>query len=310
MASVGRSREGAWATVGLVVATVFWGSTFVVVKDAIASVPPFEFLAIRFAVATLALWLFWRPRVRHLLGPAPLLVGGALAAAFGLQTWGLVYTGATNAAFITGLYVVFTPLLGAVLLRRLPGVRIVVAVALATAGLGLLTLRASVGFTLGDLLVLLCAAAWAVQIVLLGRFAPTSDVRTLAVGQLAVATMIFAALVPTDALVAPSGTGVWFAVGLTALGATAFGFAVQTWAQRHLSANRTAVVLTMEPVFGAVFGIAIAGERLGPVRWLGAALILTAIGVTELRASLRRPGHARSRLSSCDDADTGRADPT
>lgn len=276
-------RAHLWATAGLVGATLFWGATFVIVKDAVAVVPPFEFLAIRFAVATAALWAVWRPPLRALAGPAPAIVGLALAAAFGLQTWGLVYTEATNAAFITGLYVVFTPVLGAMLLRRAPSVRIAVAVVLATAGLALLTLRGSVGFTFGDLLVLLCALAWAVQIVALGRFAPGMDVRTLGVGQLAVATLVFAVLVPTDDVVAPTGAGVWFAILFTALGATAYGFGVQTWAQRYLSANRTAVVLTLEPVFGAVFGIAVAGEHLGPLRWTGAVLILAAILVAELR---------------------------
>lgn len=287
-----RDRSGLLTGGALVAATVFWGATFLVVKEAVAHVPPFEFLALRFGIATLVLGALWRRSVR---GPLPwralLVVGTALACGYAFQTLGLVYTGATNAAFITGLYVVFTPTIGALLYRRLPAASAAAGALLATTGLVLLSLRLVAGrptFSLGDLLVLVCAFGFTGHILALGHFAPRTDVRTLAVGQLAVATLLFAALVPVEDAVVPRGAEVWSAIAFTALGATAFGFAVQTWAQRRLSPTRTAVILTMEPVFAAVFGFTVAGERLSARGWAGAALILAGMLAVEARPGRRR----------------------
>ncbi len=284
-----RTRTTLFATAGLVVGAAIWGSTFVLVKDAVEAVPPFQFLAMRFAIATLALAAVWRDSVT---APAPqrlraaVIVGALLAGAYTFQTWGLVFTGATNAGFITGLYVVFTPILAAAILRRSPAPSALVGVALATAGLVLLSLRLVGGrpaFTTGDLLVLVCAVAFAAHIVALGRYAPGGDTRRLAIDQLAVATLVFAALTPTGGIETTIPTGVWVALAVTALGATAYGFAIQTWAQAHLSPTRTAVILALEPAFAALFGYWWLAERLSVRGWVGAGLILAGMLAAEIR---------------------------
>jgi drug/metabolite transporter (DMT)-like permease len=281
----GAAAEQITAVGALVVAAAIFGSTFVLVKEAVADVPALEFLAIRFAAGGLVLYALWRPPLRAIDPRAVLWCGGCLAAGYIFQTVGLQFTGATNAGFITGLFVVFTPVLGAMVLRRRPSVPAMLGVVLATAGLALLSLRFDAG-TLrlgkGDLLVLCCAIAFAGHIVALGRFAPVTDHRALAFGQIMLSAVLFTALMPLTGVRAPTPR-VWLALAVTALGATAFGFAVQTWVQTKLPPTRTAVVLTMEPAFAGLFGFLFLGERLSARQWLGAVLILIGMLTVEAR---------------------------
>lgn len=271
------------ATLALVAVTVLWGATFVVVKEAVREMPPLEFLAVRFGLASAVLAAAFPGTLRRL--PRRTLAGGALAgvalaAGYATQTLGLQRIGATRAGFLTGLFVVLTPAAEAVLFRRRPSATELTGVGLAAAGLALLTAGPGLGLDLsgGDLLLLGTAAAFALHVVLLGRYAPGDDPRRLALVQVAVAAGLFAiATAAAERPVAPAGGSVWFALLLTGIGATAAAFAVQTWAQAHLSPTRTAVTLTMEPVFAGFFGFLLLGERLTGTGWAGAVLILAAM---------------------------------
>jgi drug/metabolite transporter (DMT)-like permease len=270
-------------TLALVGVTAIWGSTFVVVKDAIERMPVTDFLTWRFALAALVM-LALRPRSVARLGQqgrrAGIVVGTALGVGYLLQTLGLAHTSAAVSGFITGMFVVLTPLGAAVLLRRTPPPSAWVAVVVATAGLGLLSLRGfSIGF--GELLTLGCAAAFALHIVGLGQWAASFDAYGLAVVQLVTTALLCAAVAVPGGLALPP-VQTWWALGLTAIGATAIAFVVQTWAQAHLSPTRAAVVMTMEPVFGGLFAVGLAGEVLGPRALLGAALVLVAMVLTEI----------------------------
>jgi drug/metabolite transporter (DMT)-like permease len=271
-------------TLALLAVTAVWGSTFVVVKDAVERMPVSDFLAWRFAIAALAMLLL-RPAAVARLGSAGrragLFLGAALGAGYLLQTLGLQTTPAAVSGFITGMFVVLTPLGAAVLLHQLPTRSAWVAVALATVGLGLLSLH---GFSVGtgELLTLGCAAAFALHIVGLGRWAASFDAFALAVVQLLAVAVLCLALAAPGGLAAPPDLGVWGALLLTALAATALAFVVQTWAQAHLPPTRAAVVMTMEPVFGGLFAVGVAGERLGPRTVVGALLVLGAMVLTEL----------------------------
>jgi drug/metabolite transporter (DMT)-like permease len=271
-------------TLALLAVTAVWGSTFVVVKDAVDRMPVTDFLTWRFALAALAMVLI-RPRSVAQLGRhgrrAGALLGLALGAGYLLQTLGLQTTGAAVSGFITGMFVVLTPLGAALLLNQPPGRSAWIAVALATVGLGLLSLK---GFSVGggELLTLGCAVAFALHIVGLGRWASSYDVYGLAVVQLlAVAAMCAVVAVP-GGLVTPPDAQVWGALALTAIAATAVAFVVQTWAQAHLPPTRAAVLMTMEPVFAGVFAVAAAGEHLGARTLLGAGLVLAAMVLTEV----------------------------
>lgn len=269
----------------LVAVTAVWGSTFVVVKDAITRMPVLDFLAWRFALATLVM-VAVRPTAAGRLSPAGRRAGVVLGCALGLgyvtQTYGLATTPAAVSGFITGMFVVFTPLIAGAVLRRSVGWVAWFAVLLATAGLGLISLRGlSIGS--GELLTLVCALAFAGHIVGLGEWSPAHDTAGLAVIQLATVTCLTAlAALPAGGLAPPADPMVWGALALTAVGATAVAFLVQTWAQRHLAPTRAAVVMTMEPVFAGVFGVLLGGEHLGRRTLAGAALVVAGMLVAEV----------------------------
>ncbi|MGB8649549.1 MAG: DMT family transporter [Mycobacteriales bacterium] len=271
-------------TLALVGVTAIWGSTFVVVKDAVTQMPVTDFLTWRFALAALAM-LALRPRAVARLGTAGRRAGATVGLALGtgylLQTLGLQHTSAAVSGFITGLFVVLTPLGAAVLLRTPPAASAWLAVLVATTGLALLSLHGlSVGS--GELLTLGCAAAFALHIVGLGQWASSYDPYGLAVVQLLTTALLCGLVAVPGGLAVPPSWSVWGALALTALAATALAFVVQTWAQAHLSPTRAAVVMTMEPVFGGLFAVLLAGEVLGVRTLVGAGLVLAAMILTEI----------------------------
>jgi drug/metabolite transporter (DMT)-like permease len=279
----------ALALFSLVGVTAVWGSTFVVVQDAVSRMPVMDFLAVRFTLASLVM-LVLRPRTlgrfsREMLGRGALL-GLALAGGYIFQTYGLLYTSAAVSGFITGMFVVLTPVLGWALLGKKPGLAVWLAAALAVVGLALISLRGwSVGA--GELLTLACALSFALHIVGLGEWSSRHDIYALTLLQLVTVTAVSWAAALPDGLTLPPDGGVWIAIFITAVLATAVAFLVQTWAQSLVTATRTAVVMTMEPVFAGFFGVVLGGNNLTARIVLGAAFILAAMLLTELR-----PGRA------------------
>jgi drug/metabolite transporter (DMT)-like permease len=272
------------ATLGLLSVTVAWGSTFFLIKDAVASMPVTDFLALRFVVAAVVLVAI-APRAARRLSRVARRRGVVLGVVYGLaqilQTAGLQHTSASVSGFVTGMYVVFTPLLAGLLLRQHVGRVAWVAVALATVGLGVLSLRGlAVGY--GELLTLAAAAGYALHILGLGAWTTARDAMGLAVVQMAtIAAVCSVAAVPGGLTLPPDG-GAWFGVLYTALVAGAFALVVQTWAQAHIPAVRAAVIMTMEPVFAGLFAILLGGESLTLRIVLGGGLVLAAMYLAEL----------------------------
>ncbi len=276
-------RSDSIAVLALVSMTAIWGSTFVVVKEAIARMPPADFLAVRFLLATM-LMLLVRPGSVQALGRRGLkhgvLLGLALGSGYVAQTYGLQTTAVTVSGFVTGMFVVFTPLISAVLLRRQVPRVAWAGVALATTGLALLALH---GFSVGtgEALTLLGAFAFGFHIVGLGEWSAQHDAYGLAVVQLGTVSVLCLAIASPGGVAMPPDLGVWAAVIGTAVFATALAFVVQTWAQAHLSPTRAAVILTMEPVFAMGFALVL-GERPTPRTLVGAALVAAAMYLVEL----------------------------
>ncbi len=270
-----RRRPRLVAVLLLLLASAIWGSTFVVVKEAIARTPVLDFLSWRFVLAG-ALLVVLRPRALVRLGRRGwrqgLLLGLALAAGYMTQTFGLRLTPPAVSGFLTGLQVVFTPVLGWCLLRHRAARRTWIAVLVATAGLALLTLR-GVSFGVGEGLTVASAALFALQIVGLEEWASVEDAYGLAAVQLLTVGAVSLAAAAPAGVSLPSTPALWGAIVLTAVAATAFAFVVQTWAQSHLSAISAAVVFTTEPVFAALFAW-LSGERLGVGLVLGGALVV------------------------------------
>ena len=287
--------------VALIAVTAVWGVTFVQVKDAVALYPLFAFLAVRFAIATLTLAVPGTRRVRSLGRngiAAGALLGLLLAAGYVLQTAGLQRTTVSSTGFITGMYVVLTPLIALVLLR----VRIAAAawagVGVSTLGLALLS-GIDAGSPGGDLLVLAGAAVYSLQIVLMERFAPRFDAVAFTLVEMAAAfSGLLVIALARGELSIPHGGTVWGALLVTGIFASALAFLVQTWAQRRTSATRTALVFAMEPVFAALFGITLASDRLGAVGWTGCAAIMVGIVLAEpAAAGALRDAVARRRTA-------------
>ena len=266
--------------------TAVWGWTFVLVKDAVTQYPTLPFLQIRFVVALVVMALLVRrlPTRRELRIGA--IVGGVLAAGYLTQTAGLTQTSPGNAGLITGLFVVFTPLL-----NRIFGAPIRWWTWVATGGslVGLVMLTGGPsGLGVGDVLVLACAVLFALHIVLLGRWSPGLPAAPLAMVQMATSALIFTAG-GTWQLRMPSPT-VWFAIAVTGVFASALGFYIQTWSQGFISANRTALILATEPAWALAAAVVLAGQRLGLLQAIGAAVVLGAIVGHEL-ASLKFEVH-------------------
>jgi drug/metabolite transporter (DMT)-like permease len=277
----------------LVAVTAIWGYTFVPVQKTVGAYPLFAFLAVRFAISTAALAPFAWKSLRTLPRagwPAGLVAGSFLALAYGLQTAGLELTTVTSTGFITGLYVVFTPLLALAAFRTPVPASVWVGVTLALAGLLLLG-GAPGGSWLGNALVLGNAVAQSFQIVAMERFAPRYDARALTFLQMAVAGVGFTVIaVAAGQLEAPPDAETWYALVVTGVFAGALGYLVGTWVQSRTTAARAALVFTLEAPFAALAGVLLADEVLGWAGWIGCGVMMAAILVAEPAASatLRR----------------------
>lgn len=293
-----------WAvSAALVAVAVIWGSTFVMVKNAVAAYPVYSFLGLRFAIASVAFVVLFPSTFRR-FGPGTLragLLGGVfLTLGYVFQTLGLTMTSPSKAAFITGMFVVITPFLQAVILRRMPRWTAWLGVATAVAGLWLLSGGGVAGgWNTGDTYVLACAAAYSGHIIVLGSIGRRHDPRPFALVQLAMAAVVCGGIgLVTERPGLPSSPDVWVALGITGVLASAVAFAVQTYAQRHLSPTRTALILITEPAFGGLFGWLLAGEVLGVRGWAGAALILAGMVVSEVLAVVVARRDERSTLET------------
>jgi drug/metabolite transporter (DMT)-like permease len=277
----------------LIFVTAVWGVTFVQVKDAVAIYPLFAFLAVRFAIASATLAYPAAKRMRGLGRTG--VAGGAflgllLAAGYALQTAGLERTTVSSTGFITGMYVVLTPLIALVLYRSRIGLGAWVGVLVATVGLAMLS-GIHAGSVTGDLLVLAGAGVYSLQIVLMERYAPRFDALAFTFVEMAAAFLgLLVVALSLGDLGVPRGWTVWGALLVTGVFASALGYLVQTWAQRRTSATRTALAFTMEPVWTAFFGYTLAGDRLGALGWGGCVAIMAGIVLAEpaAAAALRR----------------------
>jgi drug/metabolite transporter (DMT)-like permease len=277
-------RSGLTATLALLAVTASWGSSFFLIKDLLDRVPVVDFLAVRFAIAAVALFVV-APKAVLRLPPAVRRHGAVLGLLYGIaqivQTYGLQYTSASVSGFVTGMYVVCTPLIAGLVLRQRIGRAAWVAVALATVGLAVLSLRGLVvGY--GEAVTLLSAVLYAVHIVGLGAWSNPRDAFGLSVLQVAVIAMVCSLFAVPGGVVLPQTGSDWLSVVYMALVPGAFALLAQTWAQAHMPPTRAAIIMTMEPVFAAFFAVLLGGELLTGRMVVGGALVLAAMLLVEL----------------------------
>ena len=280
------------AHAAVALAGVLFGTTFVVVQDAVEHAAVVPFLAVRFLLGAAVLLPFARraPRQPGRLR-AGAIAGIVLLAGYVFQTVGLQYTTPPVSAFVTYLLVVIVPLLSALLLRRVPTREVVAGVGLATVGLVLLTGDAvgSIDLDKGELLTLGCAFAFAVHILLLAEYAPRYDAVALTAVQLAV---VGAVLLGPGVVLGGYGfpARAWAAAAYTGVTVSAVAFALQVWGQRRVGPTRTSLLLMLEPVAAAVLGYATA-DGPAPAAAVGAVLILAGVGVAEAPLLARPTRH-------------------
>lgn len=277
-------RTSLLATLALLAMTACWGSTFFLTKDLLERVPVLDYLAVRFAIATVALFLIFPRALRATSAEArrhAVVLGVLYGIAQILQTAGLAHTAASVSGFITGMYVVFTPLLAAPLLKQRIGAFTWAAVGLAVVGLAVLTLSGfSVGY--GEALTLVAAVLYALHIVGLGAWSTPAEAMGMAIVQLAVITVVCFVVTVPDGIVLPGTTADWASVIYMAVFAAALALAGQTWAQAHLSPTRSAIIMSMEPVFAAFFAVWLGSEVLTARMLVGGGLVLTAMLIVEI----------------------------
>jgi drug/metabolite transporter (DMT)-like permease len=278
------------AEAALIVNTIIWGATFVLVKQALRDVSPVLFLALRFTLATVVLVILFRGAWSAPRNPRWSLTGGAIAggflfAGYAFQTIGLQYTTAPKSAFLTGLTAVMTPLLGAFVYRKKPRTLEIGGVLLATGGMALMTLPGAGGaINRGDLLTICCAACYAAHILTLSRYSATASFELLATAQIGISALLAWSLF--RAMETPHirwTLGVWAAIAITGIFATALAFTFQAWAQRYTTSTRTALIFMLEPVFAWITSYLLTGESLSARAAAGAGLILTGILVVEVK---------------------------
>jgi drug/metabolite transporter (DMT)-like permease len=270
-----------------------WGLTFVMVKDAIEELPTMAFLAYRFIPASLIVAVVFRQQLARLPRAgwrAGAVMGVFLTGGYVFQTLGMEETTASNAGFITGLFVVLTPVLAAAVLRQKLPTTVWAAAGVAAVGLWLLSGGGTDFNTRGDGLVLICSFSLAAHILATATAVKRFDVGALLAIQLGVVGLVCLAIgVAAGDLEPPEGGTVWSALIVTSLIASALGFFVQTFAQQHAPPARTALILAAEPAFAGLFGWLLNDERLSAAGWLGATLIMTAIVAVEIIPRFRPP---------------------
>lgn len=281
------------ADLALIFACLIWGSTFVLVKDALAGISVLVFIAVRFAFAAIVMAaIFWRS-IRQMNARtlwSGVQIGIFMFGGYMFQTTGIQYTTPTKAAFITGMCVVLVPLLLALFTRRRITPWVWTGVASAVVGLYFLTVppQGLGALNRGDPIVFGCAIMFALHIIFIGRYVGAHSVGALAFLQVATTAVLAMVFLPAFAAAGwEQPRLVWsreviLAIVITAIGSTVIGFSFQTWAQQHTSPSHTAIIVSLEPVFAAITSWLFAGERFGARTLAGAALILAGIVIAEL----------------------------
>ncbi|WKV08510.1 DMT family transporter [Thermoanaerobacterium sp. CMT5567-10] len=270
----------------LILVTVIWGSTFIIVKNATSVIPVYNFLFLRFMLAFIVLAILYGKRLINIdkrTFIVSVLVGTMLFLGYAFQTLGLKYTTASKSGFISGFNVVLVPILEAFFLKAKLSKTSWISVILAMVGLLLITTNVDLKINFGDFLTFLCAVSFAFQIVLIAKYAPSVDTISFAMIQILVVAILSGILSfiyekPTI----PANKTVWFALILTGIFATAFALTVQNTMQANTSATHAAIIFSLEPVFSAITAFLVAGEVMTLKSIIGGFLMLLSMILSEI----------------------------
>ena len=288
----------------LIVVAAIWGLTFVVIKNALDDIEPFTFNAYRFLIASIFMafiCFFYKSKFnKHMLITGG-IIGFFLFLGYSFQTIGLQYTTASNSGFITGLSVIFVPLLAAMFTKKLPGKYSVAGAILAAVGLFFLSVDHNLTYNIGDIITLFGALAFAIYILLLGKYSPQFD--TIPFVTIQIFIVAFFSLICSFALETPAVTmtsGIVIALLVCAIPATCLAFMIQTWAQKFTTPTHTAILTSSEPVFAAVFAYMLLSELFTTRHFLGAGIMLIGILLVQFKGEVHE-SEVGSRKSDLDE---------
>ena len=268
---------------------IAWGVTFLMVQDAINTTPVYAFLFFRFAIASILMFFIAYKYLNEINKKTILygiILGLFLFSAFATQTFGLAYTKSSIVAFITGLNVIVVPFLAYFIFKDYISKNVLIATVIAVGGLYLLTMSGALTIGKGELLTLICAFLFALQIIFTGKFSKEVNVFLLVLFQLLTVTVLslIFSLSLDDVTFNLTYDYVFFkAVLITAVFATVYAFLIQTYMQQFTTATKTAIIFAMEPVSASVFAYISVGEVLTNIQLSGAILIVFATVVAELK---------------------------
>jgi drug/metabolite transporter (DMT)-like permease len=269
----------------LIMITVFWGGSYILTKLGLDSLQPFNLIAIRFIIAFLISGIVFKNRImksdRRTIIYA-LILGLILFSVFISMTFGLKYTSASNAGFLISLSVILIPIISLMFLKQYIGRKVIICVLFALVGIGMLTLNTQLKVSRGDLLCILCAVLYAIHVVVTGVFTKEVDSISLGILQLGfvgIFSIIFSGL--TEEVKVPNSWFSWLVVLALSILCTAVGYIVQTHIQQYTSATHTGLILSLEPVFSAIFAYLILGEVLSVRGYIGASILLVSVFFAE-----------------------------
>lgn len=275
------------ADISLLLVAVFWGGGFVAVKDAVNSISPFYMIALRFAAASVILMLIFFKKLKAITKAdikAGFIVGVFLFLAFAAQTTGAQYTTAGKQAFLTGINVIIVPLITWLISRVKPDIYTFIAAVLALLGIGLLTLKDGFVMNAGDMLTILCAFFFALHIACLGHYAKKVDSITLAVTQMAAASiMAFIGALIFEPFPKEIPKNAYASMIYIVIFSTMLAFLIQTAAQKHTTSDHAAIILSFESVFGSILAVLFLGDIFTINMIIGCALIFCAIIIAETK---------------------------
>jgi len=264
----------------LVLITLIWGSTFLIVKNTVRLSGPFTYLALSYGIGGIILVLIFHRRLMRISRAellSGLVLGTILFTAYALQTIGLQYTTVSKAGFITGLYVPLVPVFAFLLLRQKPTQGAIVGFALSLIGLFLISFndKFNLTFGLGETLILGAAIAFALHVVNVSKFAANVDAINLAIVQLALTSLLSFIAIPIsrEPIIMPPLI-VWGSVLFMGVVDLAFTLSAMIWVQQLVSSTRAALIYALEPMWAALFGFALAGDKLSLLAWIGCGFIL------------------------------------
>jgi len=282
-----------FADLSLLFVAIIWGSTFIIVKQSVENIPVFSFLFMRFALAGMLLILFNAPKLKAIdkgVLADGVMLGMALFLAYAFQTFALTVTSASITAFITGLFVVFVPVLSSVFLRKLPRQEAMIGVVFATIGLALITLQGKFLVSFGEFLALVCAFFIAIHIILTDKLSRRNDYGLLTLVQVnivALFSLIFSAFLDSHIIPIQCNNQLIFSLIINSVFATFVAFVIQMSMQKYTTPTKAAIIFIMEPVSSAFFSYWIGGELLTTKQYVGTSFILFAMVFTEAGTYLK-----------------------